>query len=61
MVARTYVLSVHDEDGNAVLQEVRTGRDARLADLSDVGPQIERWAEQDRRHEGPGETARTEG
>ena len=40
---RTYVLSIHDLDGNLVLEEVRTRRRARLNDLSELGGQIDRW------------------
>ena len=40
---RTYVVSVREEQGQATVEEVRTGRKARLGTLSDAIAQIERW------------------
>jgi hypothetical protein len=40
---KTYVVSVHEYGGAAIVEEVRTGRKARLGALGDAGPQIERW------------------
>lgn len=43
---RTYILSVHEPDGDLVLEDVRTRRRARLGGLSEIGGQISRWREQ---------------
>lgn len=43
---QTYVVSFHEEDGHLLLEEVRTQRRVRLAELSDIGEQIRRWLEQ---------------
>ena len=40
---KTYVVSVQEHDGPATVEEVRTGRKARLASLREIGAQIERW------------------
>jgi hypothetical protein len=40
---RTFVISLRDQDGPATVQEVRTGRTARLRSLRDIAGQIERW------------------
>ncbi len=40
---RTFVISLRDQDGLATVQEVRTGRTARLRSLRDIAAQIERW------------------
>jgi hypothetical protein len=39
----TFVVSVHDRGGAATVEEVRTGRKARVASLSAAATQIERW------------------
>ena len=36
-------MSVHEHGGTATVEEIRTGRKARLASLSDATTQIERW------------------
>lgn len=48
MNRKTYVVSVRDHDGPATVEEVRTGRKARLASLKDIGAQIERWLRETR-------------
>ncbi len=40
---RTYVVSVREEQGQATVEEVRTGRKARLGTLGDAIAQIELW------------------
>jgi hypothetical protein len=40
---RTYLVSAHEHDGPATVEEIRTGRKARIASLRDAGKQIERW------------------
>jgi hypothetical protein len=40
---KTYVVSVQERGGPATVEEVRSGRKARLGSLSDTGAQIERW------------------
>lgn len=45
---KTYVVSVRDEDGPATVEEVRTGRKARLASLREIAGQIERWLRETR-------------
>ena len=40
---RTYVVSVRQGRGPTTVEEVRTGRKARLGTLSDAVGQIERW------------------
>jgi hypothetical protein len=45
---RTFVISVREHGGPATVQEVRTGRKARLGSLSDTGAQIERWLREPR-------------
>jgi hypothetical protein len=40
---RTYVVSIREGRGPATVEEVRTGRKARLGTLSDAIGQIERW------------------
>jgi len=40
---RTFVISVRDQDGPATVEEVRTGRKARLSSLRDAARQIEGW------------------
>jgi hypothetical protein len=40
---KTYVVSVHEHDGPATVEEIRTGRKARLDSLKEIGAQIERW------------------
>ena len=44
---RTYILSVHEE-GQLLLEDVRTRRRVRLSDISEIREQIGRWLEQDR-------------
>jgi len=39
---KTFIVSVRDQDGPATVQEVRTGRKARL-ELRELAGQIERW------------------
>lgn len=39
---RTFVLQVRP-DGSSTLENAATGERARLADLSAVGPTVERW------------------
>jgi hypothetical protein len=48
MNRKTYVVSVRDHDGPATVEEVRTGRKARLASLTEIGGQIERWLRETR-------------
>jgi hypothetical protein len=43
---RTYVVSVREEQGHATVEEVRTGRKARLGSLSEATAQIERWLDE---------------
>jgi hypothetical protein len=43
---RTYVVSVRDGHGQATVEEVRTGRKARLGTLNDAVAQIERWLDE---------------
>ena len=43
---RTFVISVRDQDGPATVEEVRTGRKARLGSLRDAVAQIERWLDE---------------
>jgi hypothetical protein len=40
---RTYLVSVPEHGAPATVEEIRTGRKARLASLSDAVAQIERW------------------
>ena len=40
---RTYVVSVHEGRGPTTVEEVRTGRKARLGTLGDAIAQIELW------------------
>ena len=40
---RTYLISAHEHDGPATVEEIRTGRKARLDSLTEAGRQIERW------------------
>ena len=40
---KTFVISLRDQDGPTTVEEVRTGRKARLASLRDTAGQIERW------------------
>ncbi len=40
---RTFVVSVQQHDGPATVEEIRTGRKARLDSLTEIGAQIERW------------------
>lgn len=40
---KTFVISLRDKDGPATVQEVRTGRTARLSSLREIAGQIERW------------------
>ena len=42
-IRNSYVVSVHEHDGPATVEEVRTGRKARLSSLRDIAAQIERW------------------
>lgn len=44
---RTYIVSFHDDEDHVLLEEVRTQRRVRLADLSEIAEQIGRWLEQD--------------
>jgi hypothetical protein len=41
---QTFVIQVHDEDGSAVLENVRTQEVVRLHDLAELTPWIERWS-----------------
>jgi hypothetical protein len=43
----TYVVSFHEQEDHVLLEEVRTQRRVRLADLSEIGEQIARWLAQD--------------
>lgn len=52
---KTFVVSVRDQDGAATVQEVRTGRKARL-ELRELAGQIERWLTEAK----PGSRERTE-
>lgn len=45
---KTYVVSVREHDGPATVEEVRTGRKARLGSLRETGAQIERWLRESR-------------
>jgi hypothetical protein len=40
---KTFVISVRDQNGPATVEEVRTGRKARLRTIRDTAGQIERW------------------
>ena len=40
---KTFVVSLRDQDGPATVEEVRTGRKARLSSLREIAEQIERW------------------
>ena len=40
---KTFVISVRDQDGPATVEEVRTGRKARLSTIRETAGQIERW------------------
>ncbi len=42
-IRTSYVVSVHERGGPAIVEEVRTGRKARLGSLRDAGAQIEQW------------------
>jgi hypothetical protein len=42
-IRNSYVVSVHEHDGPATVEEVRTGRKARLNSLREIATQIERW------------------
>jgi hypothetical protein len=42
-IRNSYLVSVHEHDGPATVEEVRTGRKARLSSLRDIATQIERW------------------
>jgi hypothetical protein len=44
----TYVVSVREHDGPATVEEVRTGRKARLSSLRATAGQIERWLREPR-------------
>jgi hypothetical protein len=46
--SHTYVLSIHEPEGYIVLEDVRTRRRARLADLAEIGDQLTRWTEHER-------------
>ncbi|HWH43911.1 MAG TPA: hypothetical protein VNT32_04215 [Thermoleophilaceae bacterium] len=50
---RTYIVSVHEQEGDVLLEDVRTRRRVRLADLAEIGEQIARWLEQDARNPAP--------
>jgi hypothetical protein len=50
-VRKTFVIHVRGDDGPATVQEVRTGRQARLGSLRETVGQIERWL-----REGPART-----
>jgi hypothetical protein len=43
---KTFVVSVRDQDGPATIQEVRSGRKARLSSLAGITAQIERWLQE---------------
>jgi hypothetical protein len=40
---KTFVISVRDREGPATVEEVRTGRKARLSSVRGAAGQIERW------------------
>ena len=40
---RTYLVSAHEHDGPATVEEIRTGRKVRIGSLKEAGSQIERW------------------
>jgi len=42
-IRNSYIVFVHEHGGPAIVEEVRTGRKARLASLGDTGAQIQRW------------------
>lgn len=42
-IRSTYLVSVREHDGPATVEEIRTGRKARLGSLREAGRQIERW------------------
>jgi hypothetical protein len=52
----TFVVSVREHAGPATVEEVRTGRKARVSSLREAGPQIERWL----REAGPAAASRDE-
>jgi hypothetical protein len=54
---RTFVVALRDQGGPATVQEVRTGRTARVRSLRDIAAQIERWLREARApRRGKGET-----
>jgi hypothetical protein len=61
MVARrTYIVSLHEHEDHLLLEEVRTRRRVRLADLSEISGQIARWlAEESAPEPGAPPTAET--
>jgi hypothetical protein len=50
---KTFVIHVRDGDGPATVQEVRTGRQARMRSLRETVGQIERWLRDGRPPAGP--------
>lgn len=45
---KTFVIHVREDGGPATVQEVRTGRQARLGSLRETVAQIERWLREGR-------------
>lgn len=39
----TFIVQVHEEEGDAVIENVRTRDQVRVRRLSEIGPQIRRW------------------
>jgi hypothetical protein len=52
-VRSTYLVSVRvrGQDGPATIEEVRTGRKARVGSLREAGAQIERWLREPQRED----------
>ncbi len=40
---KTYIVSLRENEGPATVEEVRTGRKARLSSLRELAGQIESW------------------
>lgn len=55
---RTYLVSIPEQGGPATVEEIRTGRKARLSSLNDAPVQIERWLKEAAPPPRPGEQGR---
>lgn len=47
LMRRTFVVHVHEPDGSAVLENVRTGEHARVKKLSEIEPKLAAWLKGD--------------